>query len=91
MASPDGLGGLGSANALGNGGVERLAAVGELLLRDPDAAGELTHHLERRDRSPRSMREMYAALQPGNASSRWLRPAASRASWSRLPTATGSS
>ena len=28
-------------------------------------------------RSPLSMREMYAALQPGKASSRWLRPAAS--------------
>jgi len=30
-------------------------------------------------RSPRSIREMYAALHPGNASSRWLIPAASRA------------
>ena len=30
-------------------------------------------------RSPRSILEMYAALQPGNASSRWLSPDASRA------------
>lgn len=42
-------------------------------------------------RSPRSIREMYAALHPGNASSRWLIPAASRAVCSRCPTATGSS
>ncbi len=42
-------------------------------------------------RSPRSMREMYAALHPGKASSRWLIPADSRAACSRAPTAAGSS
>jgi hypothetical protein len=40
-------------------------------------------------RSPDSMREIYAGEQPGKESWRWLRPAFSRATFSRSPTAAG--
>ena len=40
-------------------------------------------------RAPASIREMYAAVQPSNASSRWLSPAPSRAFRSRRPTSAG--
>ena len=71
------------------GGVARLAGGREPVGGDAEAPPELAEELQDGIRSPASIREMYAAVQPVNASWRWLRPALRRAAFNLAPQSAG--